>query len=173
MGDTRSQARNANGGGGSTEPETKVRAGHASRRRPRLHKATGLLALLLPALHVVVACGQALEPPTAPVSAAQAETVTADVVLTTDQNLQTVTVSVGQVIQVKIPTHGSEWAADYAFDILEALTPPDKMADPGPDGWLFRAKAAGETDLAFRMIPSGGGSPPNPMRIVFTIRVTA
>ena len=63
------------------------------------------------------------------------------------QRGEVVSVSVGDVFAVNLPQGSSKWAVDYANSVVEPLTPAGKMNEPGPDGWLFRAVAAGQTDI--------------------------
>jgi len=91
-----------------------------------------------------------------------------DVVIARSQFGETVTVKTGQTLSIPRPADFPEWQVDYANNVLEALTAPDKMRSPGPDGWRFKAIAAGETDLAFTVVMVGGPPPP---RFVVTVRV--
>ena len=63
------------------------------------------------------------------------------------QRGQVIAVSVGDVIAVAIPPGSSRWKVGYADSVVEALTSAENMAEPGPQGWLFRAVAVGQTDL--------------------------
>ncbi len=88
---------------------------------------------------------------------------------------RTVTVKVGQTLRIVRPTDAAEWQVDYSADVLEALTPSEKMRSPGPDGWRFKAVAAGETDVTLTAVtpvsPNGGAPPPAPPHFTATIRV--
>jgi hypothetical protein len=79
----------------------------------------------------------------------------------------TIRLSVGQTVVVKPPLETVEWTVDYAPEVLSALTPPEKMSAPGPEGWLFEARAPGETDLTLTSRAIAGP----PARFSVTIRV--
>lgn len=117
----------------------------------------------------------------APVAAAPAATPAApapapthaDVILTPGQ-VDPATVKVGQVINIP-DEPASEWVVDYRPEVLLALTPPEKIGKPGPEGWFFRAIAPGSAEIALESIapPCLGGTPcpPNIVRLVFPIKV--
>jgi len=97
----------------------------------------------------------------------------ADVVLTEAQQQIETTVKVGQIINVQdLP--GQEWNVSYRSEVLSPLTPPDKMQQPGADGWFFRVNAAGHTEIVLTSqtppCPAGTTCPPNIMRIVFPVQ---
>lgn len=83
-----------------------------------------------------------------------------------------VTVNVRDVLVIPPPMTADEWQVDYSPALLEALTPADRLRSPGPDGWRFRAIAAGESELALTPVlkASPSGPPPAPPRFAVTIR---
>lgn len=98
-----------------------------------------------------------------------------DVVITPAQLGQVISVSKGQVIAVTNPGVSMQWQLSYSDTVLELLTPQEKVREPGPDGWLFRAAASGKTDLQLTSIPIACSSntpcPPMSAKFVFTIQV--
>jgi hypothetical protein len=107
-------------------------------------------------------------------SAAPAEAVHADVVLTAGQDQQPTTVRVGQVIKV-VEASEADWSVSYRPEVLRALTPLERMRKPGPEGWLFRAIIPGATEITLESsappCPPGQPCAPNVMRRVFPIQV--
>ena len=99
--------------------------------------------------------------------------IMADVVLTESQHQIPTTVKVGQVINVRL-TAEAQWADNYRSEVLAALTAPDLMSQPGPDGWFFQVIAPGRTEITLQSrapaCPSGNSCPPNVMRFVFPIQ---
>ena len=87
-----------------------------------------------------------------------------------------VVVSVGNVIAVAMPPGSSKWKFDYADSVVELLTPAENMTNPGPQGWLFRAVAVGQTDIRLTA-PAAICNQPQPcppappMTFVFTVEV--
>ena len=83
------------------------------------------------------------------------------------------TVKVGQVINLRVSTE-AQWTVDYRPEVLAALTPPEQMSQPGPDGWFFRVIAPGATAIALENIPppcpGGTPCPPARMSLVFPIQ---
>jgi hypothetical protein len=84
---------------------------------------------------------------------------------------QVVTVQVRQTLRVARPADFSDWQVDYSSDVLKALTPPDQMRSPGPDGWRFQAIARGETDLVVTPVATSDVTSAAPARFAVTIRV--
>ncbi len=98
--------------------------------------------------------------------------VEADVVLGPERQQQESRVRVGEVIRVPDnPEH--DWVVSYSPRILTALTPTEKLARPGQDGWLFRVIAPGTTEIALESkaatCPSGALCPPNILRLIYPI----
>jgi len=98
--------------------------------------------------------------------------VAVDVVLTEVDHQILTTVKVGQVINVKVVAD-AQWTVSYRAEVLESLTLPENMSQPGDTGWLFRVIAPGSTEIVLESIPptcaDGTPCPPNPMRFVFPI----
>lgn len=114
-----------------------------------------------------------LPPPASTVVTAAATDIHADVVITESQHQQVTTVKVGQIINVT--SHPEfEWSVSYYDQVLLALTPPEKIKQPGADGWFFRVVAPGATEIVLESIappcPAGTLCPPNIMRWVFPIQ---
>lgn len=97
----------------------------------------------------------------------------ADVVLTESQRDIPTTVKVGQVINLRVATD-AQWTVSYRPEVLTALTPPEQMEQPGPDGWFFRVVGPGATAIALESIPlpcpDGTPCPPARMSLVFPIQ---
>jgi hypothetical protein len=91
------------------------------------------------------------------------------------QRGQVVTVLVGDVFAVALPQGSSKWKVDYADSVVEPLTPAENMREPGPRGWLFRAVAAGQTDIRLTAPAAACNQPPcpppSPITFVFTVEV--
>lgn len=98
----------------------------------------------------------------------------ADVILTESQHQIPTTILVGEIINVRVVAE-AQWTVSYRSEVLEALTPPEAMNQPGSAGWFFRAIAPGSTELFLESIPpecpAGTACPPNLMRFVFPIQV--
>lgn len=77
----------------------------------------------------------------------------ADIVVDTGKlirrDTQTFTLLVGQTIALLRPSNNLLWEAESG-PFLEALTPPEKMRNPGAEGWLFRAVEQGSTGVFIR-----------------------
>ncbi|MFZ1268651.1 MAG: hypothetical protein WAV53_02340 [Anaerolineae bacterium] len=123
---------------------------------------------------------QTLAPPspTATITEATAipeSTPLARVIVSPAQAGQTIVVRVNQQIVVLPMSTELTWQVDYDSSILTALTPADKMSQPGPDGWLFQAAAVGQTDLVMTSVPApcppGTPCAPMPARVGVAIQV--
>lgn len=97
------------------------------------------------------------------------------VIVSPAQAGQTIVVRVNQYVVVLPMSTEITWQVDYDSSILTALTPIDKMNMPGPNGWLFQAVAAGQTDLVMTSVPApcppGTPCAPMPARVTITIEV--
>jgi hypothetical protein len=97
----------------------------------------------------------------------------AELVLTARAFGQLTNIPVGRTVRIPRPLDVERWQVDFAGEILQLLNPPDKRQTPGPDGWRFRARAAGETDVALtERPPSSVKDGPPPRRFVLTVRVS-
>ena len=123
---------------------------------------------------------QTLAPPspTATITEATAipeSTPLARAIVSPAQAGQTIVVRVNQQIVVLPMSTELTWQVDYDSSILTALTPADKMSQPGPDGWLFQAAAVGQTDLVMTSVPApcppGTPCAPMPARVGVAIQV--
>ena len=123
---------------------------------------------------------QTLAPPspTATITEATAipeSTPLARVIVSPAQAGQTIVVRMNQQIVVLPMSTELTWQVDYDSSILTALTPADKMSQPGPDGWLFQAAAVGQTDLVMTSVPApcppGTPCAPMPARVGVIIQV--
>lgn len=98
----------------------------------------------------------------------------ADVILTESRHQLPTAVHVGEIINVRVVAE-AQWTINYRAEVLEALTPPEAMNQPGSTGWFFRASAPGSTEIFLESIPpecpAGTVCPPNLMRFVFPIQV--
>jgi hypothetical protein len=89
---------------------------------------------------------------------------------------QQITIALGDVFVVSLPDEKFNWQINFADTIIQALTPPEAMNNPGSEGWLFRAIAPGLTDIrvtasAAACPPGTPCPPPAPITFVFTIEV--
>ncbi len=91
------------------------------------------------------------------------------------QRGQVIPLSAGDVFAISLPPGSSIWKVEYAAEVIEPLTPADKMTEPGPQGWLFRAVAAGQTEIRLTAPAPACAKPPcppaAPMTFVFTVDV--
>lgn len=91
------------------------------------------------------------------------------------QRGQVIPLSVGDVFAISLPPGSSVWKVAYAAEVIEPLTSADKMTEPGPQGWLFRAVAAGQTEVRLTAPAPACAKPPcppaAPMMFVFTVDV--
>lgn len=91
------------------------------------------------------------------------------------QRGQVIPLSVGDVFAISLPPGSAIWKVAYAAEVVEPLTPADKMTEPGPQGWLFRAVAAGQTEIRLTAPAPACAKPPcppaAPMVFVFTVDV--
>lgn len=99
--------------------------------------------------------------------------ILADIVLTEAQHQILTTVKVGQVLNVRLAAE-AQWTVNYRSEVLTALTAPEQVSQPGPDGWFFQVIAPGRTEITLQSraspCPSGKSCPPNVMRFVFPIQ---
>lgn len=99
--------------------------------------------------------------------------IMADVVLTESQHQIPTTVKVGQVINVRLAAE-AQWTVNYRPEVLAALTAPEQMSQPGPDGWFLQVIAPGRTEIRLESkaapCPSGNSCPPNIRRFVFPVQ---
>lgn len=77
----------------------------------------------------------------------------ADVILEVAQKDIPIQVRVNDVIQVRLPLKQMEWQVSYTADLLVPVMPPDRMRNPGADGWFFRAIAPGISNIMLTSIP--------------------
>lgn len=114
-----------------------------------------------------------LTSPTATVVITTATVIHADIVLTESQHQQLTTAKVGQIINV-LDLPEFEWSVSYYDQVLLALTPPEKIKQPGASGWFFRVIAPGNTEIVLESIappcPASTLCPPNIIRWVFPIQ---
>lgn len=91
------------------------------------------------------------------------------------QRGQVIPLSAGDVFAISLPPGSSIWKVEYAAEVVEPLTPAEKMTEPGPQGWLFRAVAAGQTEIRLTAPAPACAKPPcppaAPMTFVFTVDV--
>lgn len=80
--------------------------------------------------------------------------VSANLVLSMNNNRQSVTIKPGQVLELIPPFEYPSWKLEYDEQILALLRPKEKGSRVGLDGWLFQAKALGKTDLRLRTNPA-------------------
>jgi len=82
-----------------------------------------------------------------------------------------VQLAVGQKLRIAAPAGVAGWQVDYDAALLELLTPAAKVRAPGPEGWRFRARAAGEGEIALTSIVSSEGAP-NRLRLAIRFKTT-
>lgn len=100
----------------------------------------------------VAACAEGLQVPSPGPGSAER-------VVTPSQTGQEVEIRNGETFVVRLPFEGSAWQLDFAAEVLQLLTPADRVAAPGPEGWRFRAVAPGTTDLTLTASSDGGAAP--------------
>ncbi len=95
-----------------------------------------------------------------------------DLILTEAQHQQAISIQIGKVINVR--GFSGSWMVSYAPEILELITAPERVNDPGPEGWFFRTIAPGETVILLESVPPPCPSEPcmpNIQRFEFPIQV--
>ncbi len=124
-----------------------------------------------PLLPTRIPTADATAPPTRALTLAPRPTP--HLVINPRQPMQIIVVSVGQVIAFTRPLDVAEWQVDYDAASLSPLMSPETMRTPDAQGWLFRAVAAGQSDLTFTSIAScpAPPCPPTVARFVVTIHV--
>jgi hypothetical protein len=121
---------------------------------------------------VLTGCGPTVRGENDRVTGTAQPTTLEAVTVTFAPGQQVVTSRIGQELLIVPPAAGRRWQIDYASDILEALTPPDQMQQPGK-AWRFRSSRAGETDVRVSaIVEPGAPSPPALLQFVVTVRVT-
>jgi hypothetical protein len=111
--------------------------------------------LSIAALAYALACAPKTTTRSAPAAAPEpAERVVAE-----GEYGQIVQLAVGQQLRVAAPRGIAGWQVGYDNALLELLTPPAKVRAPGPEGWLFRARGAGEGEIVLTSIAAPGGGP--------------
>ena len=93
-----------------------------------------------------------------------------------NQRGQTVDLSVGDVFAVSVPPRSSTWKVDFSDMVVQSLIPAEEMQSPGAQGWLFRAVAAGQTDIRLTAVAPACNQPQPcppapPVEFVFTVNV--
>lgn len=117
----------------------------------------GVFAFLLLTVGGLNACEPATGPTplpteTSPTSATPVPPTPDVITLTEAQHQQTISVSVGKVINLRGFAEGN-WTLSYNATFLELLTAPEIVSQPGPDGWFFQALAPGETVILLESVP--------------------
>lgn len=85
------------------------------------------------------------------------------VVITPEQFSQLNIVHVGQTIAVISPSATVEWDVVYDPDLFRALTLPEQMRSPGPEGWQFLAVAPGQGQIVLTSIVTCNQPQPCPL----------
>lgn len=109
----------------------------------------------------VAACTEGLQAPSTGPGPAER-------VVTASQTGQEIEIPKGDTFVLRPPFEGSGWQLDFAAEVLQLLTPPDRVSTPGPEGWRFRALGAGTTDLTMTASSDAGAAP---RRFSLSIRV--
>lgn len=113
--------------------------------------------------------------PTPTMTKVPATSVTTDVVVSPVQFGRTITLSVGQTVSLLPPSTSVDWQITYSATLFNVLTAPEKMRAPGPQGWLFRAIAPGESEITLTSIVSPCPQPTPcgliPMRFVVPVSI--
>jgi hypothetical protein len=95
-----------------------------------------------------------------------------DVVVTEEHWSRGLTVPVGQTFRIPRPLDVEQWAVSYARNVVRMLTPADRAARPGPEGWRFEAMRQGSTDITMSGAPDDGARQPNVPKLVLQVRVS-
>jgi hypothetical protein len=126
------------------------------------------------AIGFTLACVPTLAGPTTtggPSPAPQASTAPPDVVINVPAGDALVTVKIGQTIGVKPPGDG-KWQVAFDAEALSLLTSSDRLEQPGPEGWVWKAVKPRQVDLVLTSKPPPCDSPPcTPNVIRFTIHL--
>src|SRR4051812_42204679 len=96
---------------------------------------------------------------------------TADIVVTTSDWIDGLTLRVGNTIRVPVPVPHDRWTVVTPGAVLRLLTPPDRVEHPDPDGWRFEAIASGSAAVTFTGFVPPGSDQPNPPRFVLKVTV--
>ena len=98
----------------------------------------------------------------------------AERVLTSAQFGQEVEFRTADTFVLRPPFEATDWQLDFSSDVLQLLTPADRVSAPGAEGWRFRAVSSGTTDLTVTALVSPGpgtDGPAAPRRFSFVVRV--
>lgn len=92
------------------------------------------------------------------------------------QNGETISVPRGEAFAIVVPSGFPTWQISYAGTVIQPLTPLEEMQVPGPQGWLFRSIASGQTEVrltapALDCDPGAACPPASPITFVVTIEV--
>ncbi len=96
------------------------------------------------------------------VSATPSPKTNPDFIITPAQYGASNQASIGQIVNLQNPDPSFDWQLSYSSDLLDLLTPPDKIQSPGDQGWLFRVKRAGVSEITLTSIARCPPGPPCP-----------
>ena len=75
---------------------------------------------------------------------------TADVLITALE--QTAAVRVGQTVGLKPFRDGVRWQVTFSNTDLQLMTPLDRLAAPGDEGWVWKALVRGTTEITLTSV---------------------
>jgi len=116
------------------------------------------------ALGLVIGCAPAI-------TSGDAGRRSADIVVTSADWIDGLTLRVGNTIRVPVPVPHDGWTVVTPRRVLRLLTPPDRVEHPDPDGWRFEAIASGSAAVTFTGFVPPGSDQPNPPRFVLKVTV--
>lgn len=98
---------------------------------------------------------------------------TADVIIT--QFESATVVRAGQTVGLMPPRAGVRWQVTFSPAAVQLLTPGDRLAEPGDEGWVWKALAPGSTEITLTSVPPPCANPPcapNVFRMTITLDIT-
>ena len=97
---------------------------------------------------------------------------TADVLITALE--QTAAVRVGQTVGLKPFRDGVRWQVTFSNTDLQLMTPLDRLAAPGDEGWVWKALVRGTTEITLTSVAPCAAPPcaPSAQRVTITLEIT-
>ena len=130
---------------------------------------SGAVACASPSGQRAVTADAVTQSPTSPTSFSAGS---ANVVISAPET--TTAVRVGQTVGLKPFRDGVRWQVSFSDAALELLTAPDRLPEPGPDGWVWKALAPGLTEITLTSTVPCPAPPcaPNVQRFTITLDIT-
>ena len=107
-----------------------------------------------------------------PTLSSQVTAETADVLVT--QFEVATPVRVGQTVGLKPVRPGERWQVSFSTEALQLLTPADRPATPGDEGWVWKALAPGSVEILLTLVATCSQPPcgPNLLRTAIALEIT-